>query len=109
MKRILFILEIYLVKRVLKRTKNLFNYPVCISLTFEREWYWERYKRGRSVKSSVDHKVNLMVQKARRQRERTLTPALLQRYESFCESVRFNRELREAFGKDPELERLWKS
>ena len=66
LKRANFKLELGYWKAALGQKDYIMAYPLTISLSFDEDWYWQRYKRDISVKNSLLHKVSLIEKKLKR-------------------------------------------
>jgi hypothetical protein len=67
-------------KKFLSTQESVWVYPLIISLTYQKNWYWIHYLKGRSVKKSCFKKLEILeISCDRRLRRGSLDPKALKR------------------------------
>lgn len=99
-KKMLFKLEIWYMKQVLKQSGIFLAYPTLVHLEFEREWYYQRYLKGISVKDSVIKRLSIIEKSFDRQVKRmskNISPEVYHRLERLTRYIEDKREMEETF------------
>ena len=94
--RILFKLQVAFSKMILSRQKSIIAYPLLIDLTFNEEWYWDKFVNKKiSVSNALFMKASMMNRRNNRHHHDIAHRAAmkrLERYKEYIEDSKFFNE-----------------
>ena len=102
-KKILFNIDVWWTKQILRQSDSLFAYPILIHLEFNKDWYYQRYLKGISVENSVIKKADMMAKSLQRKFNRIIPPKVYHRLQRIKDHIEEQKEINESIELDNKI------